>query len=507
LVGSISFVTSNNVYVHFDSTEEIKIGEVLQLSGADCLRVTRKSSTSLVCSIINDCLLKIGDTVTYLTSEDANDNSNEIDKEDPIPAEIIATQPGYSEKESIYSEKIRGRISLASYNTFSNIRQDRHRIRTRFSLNADHINDSKFSTETYLTYRNIITPSESNYSGRTSIFNVYNLNVRLDATPTLSLTAGRKINPKASSMGAIDGLQVEKYFDNFYVGGLVGFRPDFVDYGFNSDLLQYGGYVGIESNSKEFYSQTTLGAIEQTNSGATDRRYIYFQHSSTIASNLNLFSSMELDIFSSEGNETRLTNLYLSARYRFSRAANLMVSYDSRKQIIYYETFQTEIERILDDDLARQGLRARLNVRPHKILWAGISYSKRFQSDSDNKSDNVYGYVTLTKIPEIGGRFNISYNMNSSNYLKSNIFSARHSRELVKNQLSGDFYYRLADYTYENRDRDYKQDFFGVALSYRISRTWQFSISGELSQFEEENNYRFYTRLTKRFYSKKKNKR
>ena len=208
LVGTISFVTSNNVYVHFDSTEEIKIGEALQLSGADCLRVTSKSSTSIVCSIINDCLIKIGDTVTYLTLEDAIDNSNEIVKEDPIPAEIIATQPGYSEKESIYSEKIRGRISLASYNTFSNFRQDRHRIRTRFSLNADHINDSKFSIETYLAYRNIIVPSESNYSGRTSIFNVYNLNVRLDATPTLSLTAGRKINPKAFSMGAIDGLQV-----------------------------------------------------------------------------------------------------------------------------------------------------------------------------------------------------------------------------------------------------------------------------------------------------------
>jgi hypothetical protein len=507
MVGTISFVTSNNIYVKFDSTNEIKIGDTLQLSDTDCLRVTSKSSTSIVCSIINDCLIKVGDTVTYLILEDTNVDSNETVKEDLIPAEIIAIRPDYSEKESIYSEKIRGRISVASYNTFSNVREDRHRIRTRFSLNADHINDSKFSVETYLAYRNILTSSESSYSGRTSIFNVYNLNVRFDATPTLSVTAGRKINQKASSIGAIDGVQVEKYLGNFYVGALGGYRPDFVDYGFNSDLLQYGGYVGIESNSKDFYSQTTLGAVEQTNSGATDRRYIFFQHASTIASNLNLFSSMELDIFSKMGNETRLTNLYLSARYRFSRAANVMVSYDSRKQIIYYETFQTEIERILDDDLARQGLRARLNVRPHKILWAGFSYSKRFQSDSDNKSDNIYGYVTLTKIPEIGGRFNISYNMNTSNYLKSNIFSARHSREIVKNQLSGDFYYRLADYTYENRDRDYNQDFFGLALSYRISRTWQFSVSGELSQFEEENNYRFYTRLTKRFYSKKKNKR
>jgi hypothetical protein len=289
-----------------------------------------------------------------------------------------------------------------------------------------------------------------------------------------------------------------------YVGIIGGFRPDFSDYGFNSNLLQYGGYVGVETDTKDFYSQTSLGAVEQTNSGATDRRYIFLQHYSTIASKLNLFSSAELDIFGNSGNNTRLTNLYLSARYRFSRAANLMISYDSRKRILYYETYQTEIERLLDDDLARQGIRARLNVRPLKVIWAGISYSSRFQNDSENKSENIYGYITLTKIPKVGGRLNISYNMNSSNYLTSNIFSIRHSRELVKSKLSGEFYYRLANYSYENRDIEYKHNYIGASLSYRISRTWQFSLSGELSQFEEDNSYRFYTRLTKRFYSKKK---
>ena len=508
LIGTVTFVTSTNVYVKFDDTEAIKIGETLQLSNSDCLRITNKSSTSVICSILNNCLIKNGDTVSYtFISEESVDDLDDDVNEDPIPVEETTVETILSKKESLYSENIRGRISAAVYNSFSDLRENRHRLMTRFSLNAQHINDSKFSIESYLAYRNILTDSESSYSGRTSIFNIYNLNVRFDATPTLSVTAGRKINHKASTMGAIDGLQVEKYFGNFYVGAVGGFRPDFFDYGFNSDLLQYGGYVGIESNTKDFYSQTTVGAIQQTNNNMTDRRYIYFQHHSTIASDLNLFSSMELDIFGNSGANTRLTNLYLSARYRFSRAANIALSYDSRKRIIYYESFKTDIERILDDDLARQGIRARLNLRPFKTIWAGLSYSSRFQSDQQNKSDNIYGYATLSKIPKIGGRLNVSYNLNNSNYLTSNIMGIRHSRNLVKNKLNGDIYYRRARYTYENREQEYDQNYYGAVLTYRIDRSWMLSISGEMSQLDEENGYRFYTRLIKRFNSKKKNKR
>ncbi len=505
LEGTVSFVTSSNVYVKFENTEDIKLGEVLRFKGADCLKVSDKSSTSVVCTILEGCEIKNGDTVSYIVAagnETTQPTSITEPEDEGLPPETNVPSEA-SKSSSIYQENIRGRVSLASYNTFSDVRDDRSIFRTRFSLDANHIGDSKVSVQSYLVYRNFNT-SSSDYDGRTSIFNVYNLNVRYDATPDFSITAGRKINPKASSIGAVDGLQLEKYFGNFFAGLMGGFRPDFENFGFNADLLQYGGYVGIATDSKDFFSETTLGAMEQTNSGSTDRRYIFFQHMSTIASDLTLFSSAELDIFGNTGNETRLTNLYLSARYRFSRAVNAMISYDSRKAIIYYETFQTDIERLLDEDLARQGLRFRFNVRPAKQLWMGFSYSKRFQNDSENKSDNVYGYATLSKIPGIGGRFNVSYNMNSSNYLSSNIYSARYSREFFENKLNTDVYYRRANYEYENNFSDLSLNFYGATLSYRISRTWMLSVSGEYSQSDPENSFRFYTRLTKRFYSKKK---
>ncbi len=511
--GTVSFITSNNVYVKFLDTEKITIGSTLFFKGNPCLTVSEKSSTSVVCVPINNCQLNTGDTVIFNYDEvDVIENDNEAEViednvDESIPAEVQPSVSQYPDTPPLYTESIRGRINVASYNNFSNLREDRHRLQTRFSLTANHINDGKFSIESYLAYRNNISVPD-NYRGRTSIFNVYNLNATYDATESFSINLGRRINPKASTFGANDGLQLEKYFGKFYVGGIVGYRPDFFDYGFNSNLLQYGGYTGIETKSKNFFSTTTLGAMQQTNNGETDRRYVFFQHNSTIASNLNLFGSAELDIFnpndSIAGGGSRLTNLYLSARYRFGRAANVTVSYDSRKQIIYYETFQSNIERLLDDDLARQGIRLRLNVRPIKIIWLGASFSNRTQSDSQNESNNIYSYATLTAIPMLKGRLNVSYNINSSNYLTSNVLSVRHSRELANNKLTADFYYRMADYEYKNQDIAYQQNYYGIGLGWQISRTWQLNFSGEYSTINEENNMRFYTQLSKRFYSKKK---
>ena len=510
--GKVSFVTSKNIYVKFDDTKNINIGDTLKFLNQKtaCLVVKNKSSNSVVCSVIYECDVKKGDEVYYNYSTKNKNMEKAI-----VVVQVIENNKDSIEiddqkdKDSRYVQKVKGRISVASYSTLSNIRDDRHRIMYRLSINADHIRASKFSFESYLTYRQYFNSEESSISRNRNRFNVYNLALRYDIDPSLSLVIGRKINNKISSVGAIDGLQVDKFFGKNYVGAIAGFRPDIYDYSFNSDLFEYGAYIGRISDNLYFYSQTTLGFMEQRNNKEIDRRYVYFQHSSTIVKKLNLFTSIELDLYNkvndTVNNDVRLTNLYASARYRFSRKFDLTLSYDSRKRILYYETFKSEIERLLDDDIARQGFRARINVRPIKYLITGISYSKRFQSDRENKSDNIYGYVSYSRIPSIGGGLSVNYNMNTSNYLKSKIFSVRYSRNLLKNKLNADFYYRNADFSYFNSHiGNNKQNYYGTNLSYNITRRLMLSVSGEYSNSSQENNYRIYTKLIKRFYSKNK---
>ena len=498
LNGQVSFVTSQNIYVRFVDTEAITVGDSLMLAANNmsCLIVKSKSTTSCVCEIVEGCSIQKGDEVLYQVVP-------KVQEKEVVKKEVLLPVIDDVTAEPLYKETIRGRVSASSQSVIASERDNRHRLMGRLSISADHIKNSKFSFNTYMNYRQILDAGETSSLQDNSILRIYNFGVRYNATPTLSLTLGRNINPKISSLGAIDGLQVEKYFEKKYVGAVVGFRPDIFDYGFNSNLLQYGGYIGTMTNNDNFYSQTTLGFIEQQNSGEIDRRFAYFQHNSTISKNLNIFSSLELDLFSKlngvVSNEIRLTNLYVSARYRFSRKFNMMLSYDSRKRILYYETFQTEIERFLDDDIARQGLRTRINFRPFKNIFAGASYSKRFQSNSENKSDNIYGYLTLSRIPNIGGRVTVSYNRNESNYLKSNIGSLRYYRGFFDGRLNTTIYYRFVHYDYVNSLDPISQHYMGTDLSYNFTRKLLFSISGEFTTYNEENNYRIFTRLIQRF--------
>lgn len=514
LKGKVSFVTSQNVYVKFETTENIQIGDTLKIASNNipCLIVNNKSSNSCVGVLINGCEVKKDDDIIFryiIINEAAKVLDDNLDKITDSIAVKTNTSVTKNTEDSKDLERISGNFSVATYSNHYNIRDDRHRLMSRFSIYADHINNSKFSFETYLNYNKEIFSGTNGGTVNQNPFKVYDLALKYDASPTLSIALGRKINNNMSSVGAIDGLQVEKYFGKNYAGAIAGFRPDIYDYGFNSNLFQYGAYIGRSVNNENLSAQTTLGIIEQQNSGQIDRRYTYFQHSSTLFNALNLFSSFELDIYNNTTSDKfRLTNLYLSARYRFSSKFNLGLSYDSRKNVIYYETFQTEIERLLADDIARQGLRFSLNARPLKYVNAGFSYSQRFQSDHLNKSDNMNGFISLSKIPVIAGSFSVNYNKNASNYLESSIISFRHSRTFFKDKLFAEFYYRIVDYNYLNSTiTASKQNYYGADLSLNIGRKLMLSVSGEYLTSDLENNYRINTRIVKRFNNQKKKKK
>lgn len=499
--GSVSFLTSNNVYVKFQDTKNIAIGDTLYISRngklSHCLVVKNKSSMSCAGIVVNGCQVKIGDQIIHKTSSKIVE-INVVDGQNSN----TAARAEKLEKPRQQLEKIRGSISAASYSNMSSIRDDSHRTMYRLSLNAPRINNSKFSFDTYMNYRQTFISTDSGTHKGKDAFNIYDLAIRYDANSTMSFVLGRKINSKISSIGAIDGLQAEKSFGNFYTGILAGFRPDIMDYTFNADLFQYGGYIGVTTDRK-VHSLTSLGFLEQRNNGAVDRRYTYFQHSSTIGEKLSLFSSFEFDLYNKvDGKSVRnpgLTNFFVSAGYRISRNVNINVSYDSRKRIFYYETLKTEIERMLDDDIARQGIRIQVNVRPYKYVNVGISYSRRFQYNDLNKSDNINGYFSLSNLPGIGGRLFINYNRNTSNYMQSNIFSFRHSRSLIKMKLDASVYFRMANYTYLAQEIKNDQQYYGAELSYNITRKMVCGILGELATTSTEENYRINARIMKRF--------
>ncbi len=510
LQGEITYATSKNIYVKFNTTSKINTGDTLYINTKPCLIVINKSSRSCICIKTGDCDLARGTQVVHRPSKKQASGTKQ--KSPKTHTKSAFDEPVITMKQVMeeHKEKISGFVSVSGYGLFNDKRNSRNRFTSRLSFNVRNIAGSKFSFSSYLSYKQNFIPGAEAVNRQTMFFNVYDLAIKFEASPGLKLLIGRKINPKMSSVGAIDGLQSEFTFGNSSIGLVAGTRPGIYDYNFDPILLQYGGYYSFATTARSFFSTTTLGYMEQKNNDAIDRRYLYFQHSSSIMRNLYLFTSFEADLYKTVNgipeSDFRMTNIYASLRYRFLRRVNVSLSYNNRRRTIYYETYHTEIEKLLNDDIARQGIRAGIRVKMLKNLTIGGSYSKRFQTDEQNKSDNIHADIYLYNFME--GRLKLSYNQNTSNYLKSQAASVFYSR-MLNNWLSLDIYYRALEYFYFTREASLNgsksfQHFTGADFSVFLPADITISLMAEYSHLIDENNYRFYLKLIKRFHTKKK---
>jgi len=332
---------------------------------------------------------------------------------------------------------------------------------------------------------------------------VYSLAVKYDLDKKSSITVGRKINQRISSMGAIDGIQAEKGFGNMLIGAIAGSRPDFLDYGLNLNLLQFGVYFGHTSTKDNKVQQTTVAFIEQRNLSKTDRRFLYFQHSNAFAKDLNVFVTLEADLYQNihetVSNTLSLTNLYLSLRYKLSKNISISASYDNRKNIIFYESYKSYIDQLIDDE-TRQGLRFNFNYRPFKTITWGVNASWRFQKDNANSSKNLNTYLNFSRIPWINASASVTANLLQTNYLDSKIYGVRITKEIIPGKLTSDVYFRMVDYQYNSYEYTIQQQIAGVDVSLNLTRKLAFHVYYE-GTFDKKTDtlHRINTKIIQRF--------
>ena len=401
-------------------------------------------------------------------------------------------------------DKVRGSISFASYVNASSATDFNARNVARFRLSASEIKDSRFSFDSYLIYRQNLESSETGIYQNPGLFNVYGLSLTYEKEDSYRLSLGRKINRRVASLGLMDGLHAEKRIGAIHVGGIVGFRPDNRSNGFNSNLIQYGAYAGFSQDSGKKRIEGTVGMLEQKNGSAIDRRYLYAQSSVNLGGGFNIFSSAEMDLYNLDTlmRETgsRLTNLHISTHYRLGKKVRLSVSYDTRKNIIFYETFQTQLERLIADDQARQGIRGRVNVRLSKRLSGGFAYGKRYQNSLANASNNYNAFTTLRDAPVIGGVLSANLNVNQSSYLNSISSTFRHNRYYFQNKVNASTFLRTVVYSYNpERDVSIIHQFLGTSVSYRFGKNYTLGGLLEFSLRKAEYKSRVNLQLTKRF--------
>ena len=510
LKGQISFISSQNIYVKFTSTENIQKADTLFITKGNnqipILVVDQKSSISCICKPIGQPDLKVSDEIVAVIKESAKISQ----KESPGSKDTTAVKTEYKPSAPVYPKAmtgneqfVQGRLSLASYSNLSNAAGiSNTRFRYTMQLNIGNTKNSKLSAESYVQYTNNTNGLALSSNSIFDNLKIYNLALKYKLNDKVNFTVGRSMNTKVANLGAIDGLQMEVNPGNFYIGAMAGSRPDYLDYGFNFKLFEYGAYFGHHYLSNVGIVQSTIAYFEQDNQGKTDRRFAYFQHDNSLLKNLNLFISGEMDLYKVQNgipmNTMSLTSLYISLRYRVSQQLSLFGAYDERKNVIYYQTFKNRGDSIFEA-ATRQGMQFRINWRPGKLVFVGLSAGYQFRDKDIRSTENVSGYISFNRIPWINGSATFSSSLLKTGYLDGKIFGLRLNKELISGKISTGLGYQYVNYQFVSSNPQLLEHIASLDLSYQMNRKLSFSVNCEKT-FEKPVSYtRIYANIIKRF--------
>lgn len=517
--GQVSFVSAKSVYVKFKSTEGISAGDTLFMNSngklLPALTVDNLSSLSCVCTVIHPVRPVVADFITARIKKVEKAAETAVAAATTPATTAVPVQEKRRDsapvksKEGELKQRISGNVSVNSYSDFSNTPADySQRFRYSLSLNARNIADSKFSFESYVSFRHKLGEWDVVKNDIFSALKIYNLALIYDLNKSTKITLGRKINLRLSNIGAVDGLQVEKSFGGFAVGAIAGTRPDYSNYGFNKDLLQFGGYLGFNTKNQGSFSETSVAFMQQMNTSNIDRRFLYFQHSNSLIKNLYFMGTFEVDLYqlkvdTANNSETATngfdpTGMYLSLRYKFSNKLSISGSYDARKNVIYYETYKTFIDRMLETEM-RQGFRLQASYRFTRDLTFGLQTGYRFLKSDPRPSKNIYGYLTYNNIPGANITLTLSGTYTESSYMNGQTYGANASHDFFNNKLQASIGYHYVDYKMPESALTEIQHIGEINFYWQLPAKVALGINYE-GTFEQQYKYhRVYLQLRKRF--------
>ncbi len=510
LTGKVDYISSQFYYITFTNTEGILIGDTLFIKYKKKYYpkfiVETKSSRTCAGKLLGRKVKK-GRRVYAFVKKLGKSNFPVKSEKTIVDSEYISNKTNIkrtkAKKFKVRRQDIYGKYSLSGYSNFSNIngQTDFHHWRHSFSFYTNNFRGSRFSFSSYVTFRYRSDEWSFITSHIGHALKIYDLAVKYDFSKNTQMTFGRKINRKLSNIGAIDGLQLEIKYKGFILGGILGSRPNISDYGFNFKLLETGVYVSREDSVGNGKMTNTFSVIQQLNDFTTDRRFIYFQHSSNFVKNVYFFLSSEVDFFKHyhkfTSHEPYLTNIYASLRYRPVRWLSFSASYDARKNVIYYETYKSYIDRLIEN-ATRQGFRLRINLRPWKYIFASVYSGYRFRKNDKVPSKNFGVSVTHSRVPFLKASVNLNYLQLNTNYLSGEVIGIRISKDLFAGMIYSTLGIRSVNYDFTNFGKLYKKIFM-LDLSLRLTKKMSLSVSYEGS-FEGKDSYsNLFFNITQRF--------
>lgn len=315
------------------------------------------------------------------------------------------------------------------------------------------------------------------------------------------VAVGRQFSPDLANVSVFDGASTAYDRDRWSAGLFAGTQPDGSDYGFASDVREYGGFfrVGALPGAVRHWSLST-GLVGSYEDSEINREYLFLQ-GRYHAGRLTGFLTQEVDInrgWRSDAGESSLssTSTFLSLRVKVTEHFRIRGGYDSRRHVRLYRDRVTPATDF--DDAFRRGawLGGSVNIGKH----VRVGLDGRANRSGSAGDSNAY---TL----KLGARRLFARNgavrLRSTRYENDRLEGWLHTVDLSIDVVSR---LRVAviggvreDDSLVNSGLDDSVTWYGLELDVDLGRRLYLMLSAERSEGDYEEFDQFYATLAFRF--------
>lgn len=511
LIGKVSYLSNQLVYVEFKSTNGIIVGDTLFIRNNNqlikALVVEYLSSKSGACIRLGEIDFKKGDEVIAIIQNEKKLSGDDVSIDTiGYAVDSAKVKTDLENKRQIKSSRefSRGKVSLQSYSMMDNYDSYYSSQRWRYTLKyySNQLYDEKVSFYSYMTYsfrgddRNKFQITNSKY------LKVYDFSLKYSINKKSSFSIGRVYDNLISSMGATDGAIYKNDFDIFESGIVLGKRSNTYDNNQTNILPQFGLFL---SRTDKVFSGTTFNTVsffQQMNRSIIDRRFLYFQHYNDFIPITQFNFSTEVDFFTLNNgikkSELTLTSVYFNASVSPNKITSFNLSYDGRKDVVYIETYKNFIDSLYENE-TRHGFKIGANIRPIQNVFVSLNFGKRFMNSDNRRSENYGGFLSWYQIPYINSNFSMNITNLVNSYSNGNSIQFHLSKSFYDDLFNGGISYGFTDLTFSNNASQLKYNSIGVELSQNLFEKSNININSELVTSEGKYNLRINVELSINF--------
>jgi hypothetical protein len=513
----VTYLTSTTAYIDAGSDDGLHAGDKVEVVRAGAviavLRVTDVSSHRAACTIESStATLAVGDTVRYSVGAAdeplapgaaggaaAAGGATTVPEVSPAEATTRAEGESWARRNGL-----RGRIGVRYLGVFdqSGFGGDVKEPSADIRLDGNRVGGSAFDVQVDVRARHTIQTVADGRQFNDGQARVYRLNTRWrSTTDQYHLTLGRQFSSALASISTFDGGEFAYEKPRWGLGAFAGTQPAPVDYGFSTDIAEYGAYARVHTAPGKAMSwEWVTAAIGSYEQGHINREYVALL-GRVMSTRGSLMLQQDVDVnrgWKRDAGESAvtLTNTFASAHYRASRSVDLDAGFDNRRNIRLYRDFVSPETQF--DDAYRQGVWGGVGVGFAKHYRVGFSA----RTSTGGSSGNADTYTGTASASHLTGA-QLDLRLRSTHYDNDTsqgwmhtltggcALSARWMVELfggVRNDQSKIF-----------SANDANTSWFGADMDVDLGNSLYLNLSGERNTGGDESFNQVYTGLSWRF--------